>query len=284
MMRRMRRAMHQVFKDAQAVVFLFDSVAECYSRAFSAALDVAKIHIIPNGYEGRIDNSVPSSSDRLNVLYTGTVVSYRYDTLLHALAEINSRAPATAQKLRFRFVGEGMQDVAKLAASLGLSNIVETAGPTSHAEITRLEREAHVLLVLGRLPTIAGHELFAGAKVFNYLKSNRPIVGVVPRDETRKVLEGVGVSTIANADSPAEIANLWERLIKVWSMGNLSAFLPHRDQCERYSAERQTEALARALTGDRPAQPFLHGQIEVPPSLRGRVAEGCASITEYGWN
>jgi hypothetical protein len=282
-MRRMRRTMHQIFKDAQAAVFLFDSVAECYSRAFPDALDLAKIHIIPNGFEGRIDNSRPSSSDRLNVLYTGTVVSYRFDTLLHALAELNSKAPATAQKLHLRFIGEGMEDVTKLAASLGLSNIVKTAGPTSHAEITRLEREAHVLLVLGRLPTIVGHELFAGAKVFNYLKTNRPIFAVVPRDETRKVLERVGVSTIADANSPAEIANQLERLIGAWSMGKLPTLLPDRDQCERYSSERQTEALVRALTGDRPTQPFAHGRVEVPPSLRAQLAEGTARIRDYGW-
>src|SRR5258706_13644161 len=177
-----------------------------------------------------------------------------------------------------------MEDVAKLAARLGLSNIVETAGPTSHAEITRLEREAHALLVLGRIPAIAGHELFAGAKVFNYLKTNRPIFAVVPRDETRKVLERVGVLTIADADSPAEIANHLERLIKAWSSGTLPSLLPDHDQCECYSAERQTEALVRALEGDRPAQAFVHGRVEVPPSLRARVAEGAACMRDYGWN
>jgi hypothetical protein len=138
-------------------------------------------------------------------------------------------------------------------------------------------------LVLGRLPTIAGHELFAGAKVFNYLKTNRPIFAVVPRDETRKVLERVGVSTIADADSPAEIVNHLERLIEAWSMGNLPLLLPHRDQCASYSSERQTEALERALRGDRPAQPFVHGRVEVPPSLRAQVAEGAARIRDYGW-
>jgi len=282
-MRRMRRIMQRVLKDAQAVVFLFDSVAECYSRAFPDALDPAKIHIIPNGYEGCIDNSVPSRGDRLNVLYTGTVVSYRYDTLLHALAELNSKAPVTAQKLLLRFIGEGMEDVAKLAARLGLSNIVETAGPTSHAEITRLEREAHALLVLGRLSTITGHELFAGAKVFNYLKTNRPVLAVVPRDETRKVLERVGVSTIADADSPAEIANQLERLIKVWSSGILPSLLPHRDQCEWYSAERQTEALERALTGAPASPPFVRGSVAVPPSLLATVTSSATHVSDYSW-
>jgi glycosyl transferase family 4 len=282
-MRRMRRTMHRLFEDAQSVVFLFDSVAECYSRAFPDVLDPRKIHIIPNGYEGGIDDSLALGGDRLNVLYTGTVVSYRYDTLLHTLAELNGKSPATTQKLRFRFIGEGMEDVARLAAKLGLSNIVETAGPTSHAEITRFEREADALLVLGRLPTITGHELFAGAKVFSYLKTNRPILAVVPGDETRKVLERVGVSTIADADSPAEIAYQLERVLEAWSVGNLPSLLPRRDQCEWYSAERQTDMLVRALTGDRPLQPFVHGRVEVPPSLRGEVLASASRVKEYGW-
>ena len=107
--------------------------------------------------------------------------------------------------LRFRFVGEGMDDLAKQAAMLGLSDIVVTSGPASHAEITRLEREADAFLVFGRLSSIKGHELFAGAKVFNYLKANRPILGVLPQDETRKILERVGISTIADAASPVDI-------------------------------------------------------------------------------
>jgi hypothetical protein len=105
----------------------------------------------------------------------------------------------------------------------------------------------------------------------------------VPRDETRKVLERIGVSTIADADSPAEITNQLERLIKVWSSGTLSSLLPHRDQCEYYSAERQTEALVQALTGGRPAQRFVHGRVEVPPSLRAQVAEAASHIRNYGW-
>ena len=202
---RMRRTMYQLFKNSQSIVFLFDSVAECYYRAFPGAIDPKKVHIIPNGYEGSIDNPAPPIGNTFNILYTGTVVSYRYDTLLKALVTLKNTHPTKAQRLKIKFVGEGMDELAKQAVDLGLSDIVETSGPTTHAEITRLEREAHVLLVLGRLSTIKGHELFAGAKLFNYLKANRPIFGVLPDDETRKVLQHVGVSSIADADSPVEI-------------------------------------------------------------------------------
>src|SRR5262249_49334523 len=151
--------------------------------------------------------------------------------------------PVRAQQLRFIFVGEGMDDLVKEAARLSLSEIVETMGPTSHGEILRLQREAHAFLVLGRLSTIKGHELFAGAKLFEYLKGRRPIFAVLPQDETRKILQRVGVSTVAEVDSPSEIVSVLRKLWDAWFKGNLQSFLPDTAKCEFYSVERQTEAL-----------------------------------------
>jgi len=167
-----------------------------------------------------------------------------------------------------------MEGLANEAAALGLSDVIETAGPTSHAEIARLQRGAHALLVLGRLPTIRGYELLAGAKLFDYLKAGRPIVGVLPPDETKKILQRVGVSTIADADSPAEIVAVFLRLLDAWSTGTLSSLVPNRVACEAYSAERQAAALVRALEGVPAAEPFVPGSVEIPPSLRDEIGKG----------
>ena len=86
LMRRMRRTMYQIFKNAQAIVFLFDSVAECYYRAFPGAIDSKKVHIIPNGFEGIIDSPEPPTGNTFNLLYTGTVVSYRATTRFSRLS------------------------------------------------------------------------------------------------------------------------------------------------------------------------------------------------------
>ena len=71
----------------------------------------------------------------------------------------------------------------------------------SHAEVARLQREAHALLMLERRPSHTGYELLAGAKLFGYLKAGKPILGFVPHGEAERVLRDVGVSTIAEATS-----------------------------------------------------------------------------------
>ena len=67
-----------------------------------------------------------------------------------------------------------------------------------------------------------GYELFAGAKLFGYLKAGMPILGVLPSDETRKVLLRVGVRTVADIDSPAEIAGVLSDLVIAWSAAEIT--------------------------------------------------------------
>lgn len=268
-----RRTLFRLLEGAQAITFRYHTEAECYWRAYRGALDVARIHIIPNGYEGAINECIVPDGEKCKVLYAGTLASYRYDALLQALQRLKTSDPARAMQLRLLFVGEGTEALADEAAVLGLSDIIETSGPTSHAAIARLQQEAHALLVLGRPPTMKGYELFAGAKLFGYLKAGRPIVGVLPPDETKKILQRVGVSTVAAADAPAEIVAVFRELLDAWSGGTLSALVPDATACKAYSAERQTAALVCALEGKAAAEPFVPHAVEVPPSLSGDIGD-----------
>lgn len=271
-----QRTMHRILGGARAAVFLYDTMAECYWRLYRGALDASKIHIIPNGYDGTMESFAASVGDKCTIVHTGTLFSYRYDTLLQALHCLKKSDPARARQLHLLFVGEGTEALANEVSALGLSDIVATTGPVSHAESTRLQREAHALLVLGRPQTMKGHELFAGAKLFGYLKASRPIVGVLPQDETNKILHRVGVSTVANVESPSEIVAVLRQLLAAWSAGTLSSLVPDRAACEIYSAERQTAALVRALDGAPAAEPFIPGSAEIPPSLRRAIdSAGC---------
>jgi len=247
-----QRIMRRMFEGAQAVVFLFESIAECYARAFPESLDRTKVHIIPNGFDGTVEKFVHVSADRCKVLYAGTLNTYRYDTLLEGLIRFRSKDPQRAMLLQLLFVGDNLEEFAMRVTDLDLMDLIKIAPPVPHAEVRRLQQEAHALLVLGRTSDRKGHELVAGAKVFGYLQSGRPIIGVVPRDETRRILEQVGNSTIADADSPDEVVAVLENLIDAWSNRTLESLVPNRAACEAYSSSRQISALIAALVGASP--------------------------------
>lgn len=269
--RRDRLKFRQMLQGAAALVFRYHAEAECYWRSYAGALDPSTVHIIPNGYDGPLDDSQVGRGEKCMVLYTGTLSSYRYDTVLQSLRTFKDRDPDGAGRLSLVFVGEGADALRREAESCGVGDIVEARGPVSHEETTTLQRNADALLALGRPSCMKGYELFAGAKVFEYLKARKPIIGVLPQDETRNILRRVKVPTIADVESPSEIIGVLQRLIEAWRSGGTRALLPDRAACAAYSAERQTAALARALEGAPAMEPFIPGAVEIPASVRADI-------------
>ena len=268
-MRRDRRLLWGLLAGARAIIFRYESEAECYWRAYPHALDAGRVHVIPNGYEGDIAPFRIAPGDRCTVLYTGTLTQYRYDTLLDALRTLRRDHPVEAAQLSLLFVGEGVADLQHEIARHDLDEMVHSRGPVSAEEVDRLHGEAHALLLLGVRP-FRGYEL-VGSKVFGYLKSARPILGVLPHDETRNVLRSVGVTTIGDINRPADIVAVFRRLLRAWSQGRLAELLPDRDACASYSSARQAESFVRALAGQPPLTRFVPGRADVPGSLRSLI-------------
>jgi hypothetical protein len=269
--RRDRQGMYRLLQGAQSVVFRHATEAECFWRAYSGALQARKIHLIPNGFEGSVQEFIPPVGDKCIILYTGTLSSYRFSTLLEAVTILKQAEPGLTKSLRLLFVGEGARLLAEEAVTRGISDIVEMRNTVRHSELALLYSRSAALLVLGREPVIKGHELLVGAKLFEYLKAGRPIIGVLLEDQTRRELESVGVKTIANADSPDQIVDLIRHIFDLWSMGTLASLVPDRKSCEAYSSDRQTAALVRALEGVPAEEAFVPGTHDIPPSLRGTI-------------
>jgi hypothetical protein len=270
-----RRNMYRLLANAQAVIFTYESVAQCFWTAYRGALKKDRIHLIPNGFEGPIEEfTVPTHSDRCEILYAGTLSSYDYEPFLISIQRFKELDASLSTKLHVRFVGEGMDNVARRAATLGLADIVETSEAVTHSEVVNLQKQAHALLIFGRPKEMKGHELFAGAKLFGYLKSGKPILGVLPHDETKRILEYVGVSTIASVDSIAEILAALKQLLSAYCSHRLFSLVPNRSACLVFSAERQAQDLLPALEGRPPAKLFAPGTAKIPPSLRADIPEG----------
>lgn len=247
--RKVQCIMRQILERARAVVFLFDSVAECYLRNYPGAIDEKKIHIIPNGFEGELDDFKINPSEKCTILYSGTLSTYRYDTLLQGLQILKQKHPLLANQVRILFVGDSNQPLKKEATKIGLTDIIDTRDPVPYQEVQKIQKKAHAFLILGRQADVKGHELVAGAKLFGYLQARRPIIGVLPYDETRNVLINVGVQTIADVEFPEEIATVFNQVIKGWLDGRLEILLPDPLKCEIYSIKRQRDALIEALEG-----------------------------------
>jgi len=265
-----RRRMFSLLQGAQSVIFRHAADAECFWRAYPKAFEAGNVHLIPNGYEGEIEEFVAPVGEKCTILYTGTMSApYHYDTLFESLSLLKQVDPARAKQLRFLFAGAGSQILKEQAEALGISNMVEVSGPIPQDEVARLGREAHALLALGLIPTVRGYELLVASKLFGYFKAGRPIIGVLPPDETKNFLKRVGVTTIADVNSVQEIIAVLCHVLDSWSRGALSSLVPDRKACKAFSAEVQTAALVRALEGKPALHQWMPGAVDIPPSLNG---------------
>ena len=268
-----RRTLYRLLKNAQAIIFRYETEAECYWRAYPGALDPQRIHLIPNGFDGTLDEPKTVRGEKCQILYTGTLSYYRYDTLLDALERLKKDDGSRIRQLRLLFVGEQSDSLYAEAAKRGLSDVVIPSPPVSHAEILNLQRESDALLMLEREQTMKGHELLAGAKLFGYLKAGRPIVGILPDGEAKKILRGVGVSTLADVKSVDGITKLFHRILRAWEEQSLSSLVPNPIACAAFSAEKQVAVLTRALEAQTPREQFVPGLAEVPASLRDMIGD-----------
>jgi glycosyltransferase involved in cell wall biosynthesis len=266
--------MSQIFEQAQSIVFLFNSVAECYLQAYPGIIDEQKIRIIPNGFEGALEEFSLPFGEKFTVLYTGTLGTYRYDTLLQGLQILKQSQPAIAKRLRLLFVGDGNEPLLWEATRVGLNDIIDTMGVVPYKEVQRMQHESHALLILGRPSEIRGHKLVAGAKLFEYLKARRPIIGILPQDETRNILKNVGVSTIPDVESPSAIALVFQRVLEAWINGSLDTLLPDPVKCATYSIEHQGVVLVDALEGKVSSKPFVSATLNHPlKCLREEISQ-----------
>jgi glycosyltransferase involved in cell wall biosynthesis len=263
-----RNRLGRYLAQAQAVVLLHGTFAACYLTQYPRHLSEEKIHLIPNGFEPNgQEHPMPPKGSHLSIFYVGTLDSRRYDTFLSVLVRLREKQNLSS-RVRVTFVGTDDSLASRMAREMGLGEMVRFLPTTPFAVVNRMMQASHALLLLGEKP-MPGYEMFASSKIFQYLAVRRPILGILPRNEARQILERVGAGPVADVDSPEDIEAALLALLDAWETGTLHRFLPNQELLKDYSEPKLTEALTRALSGQAPLHPYRRGEASVPASLRG---------------
>ncbi len=144
----------------------------------------SRVRHLPNGFEPDLvpDTAPASDADHFTIAFTGTLSQMPdTETFLEALHDLLAHRAEARRRVRARLIGPfevGYQD---RAIALGLSGIVEFAGPRSHGETRSLQRRAD-LLVLWK-PRGEGYRTMVPGKLYEYLDSARPTIALLPADE-----------------------------------------------------------------------------------------------------
>lgn len=207
----------------------------------------AYAQLIWNGFDpADFESAAPAvSRERFVIGYAGNMNASRNpEALWQALAQL--READAIPKLAVEFVGNVDPVVQASAERHGVADLLTVQPYLPHADaVAFMRRCALLLLVINRVP---GNEGIVTGKVFEYLGTQRPILGLgPPHGDAAPLLADPEAGQMFGYEAVAEVAAMVRRQYEAWDQGSPLAGAA-ADALEPYSRRGQAHALADLLT------------------------------------
>lgn len=221
-------------------------VSEAMRRDLAAIEPRANLVVLPNGFDpADFPSPAPKvEANAFTILYTGNLNAARDpEALWRSLARLE--APRTMSRLRVRLVGNIDPSVLASAEAAGVAELVETAPYVPHGEAIALMRQsAMLLLVINRVP---GAEGIVTGKVFEYVASGRPVLGLGPTGgDAAEILRASEAGVLLDWDDAGGVAEFVRAQYDAWEAG-ASREGASVESAAPYSRRAQTGELAKIL-------------------------------------
>jgi len=238
-----------LLEQADRNITVSQEAVEDYVRRFD--LVQANIISITNGYDEADYVNLKIPTKRLShfmINHSGLLhVGRSIDAVLEALQQLGDEGSIDLDCVRFRIVGESRQYEPKaVARKFGLESIIIETGYISHKEALQANLESNLLLLL-----VGGedekYKMAYTGKIFDYLRSGRPILALGPKDgAVDRVLRETGHGETFRSTQIPEIKAMILREYRRWQSGQAVPLL-HSPKIERFERKYLTGKLAEKL-------------------------------------
>ena len=230
----------RVLENADYVVTVSDSIRNLFSNK-SRKIDLRKVLVVPNGYdEDDFRDSSEPGTDPFVISYTGTINDeyYPLDPFLHVMERIS----AGGRKIKLRFVGKvAPLALQKIKAATGIQT--EFIDYVPHEESVKYLMKSNALLLI--IPDIAENAGILTGKLFEYLGSGRPIIGIGPsKGDAAAIIRECGCGDMFDYSDETGL----EKHVRVVLQGtDTKKAVPDRVKIEQYSRRSQASAIAELI-------------------------------------
>lgn len=208
----------------------------------------AQVARVPNGYDGDDARSVAAlapGASPMRFVHAGMLTQKRSAVpFLEALAAFFERRPQARPDVEVEFVGAREDENERAAARLSLTDRVRFRASLAHDEVLRLERQAHVLLLIKHADS--RYDGLVPGKLYEYIGLARPVLALAPAGEARSLVESLRRGETAGPSDVADIARKIDVLYGRYRDGSLDRtydLSPAPD----FERSRQAGELARIL-------------------------------------
>ncbi len=230
-----------VLRRATAGTVVSRAMQDQLSRLTDMPLTVIENGFDPADFEGI---ATGTATDEFVLSHVGNLNDARNPKALwEALARLD--VEETMPKLRLSFVGNVEPAVLSSAARHGLNERISTMRYIPHADAVKRMKSATMLLL--SINRVQGAEGIVTGKVYEYVASRRPVLGIGPTEgDAARVLHDSGAGVLFDFDDAAGIAAHLRRSYDDWASGT-----PLEGAAEaamlRYSRREQAAEMAALL-------------------------------------
>jgi glycosyltransferase involved in cell wall biosynthesis len=173
-------------------------------------IDPGKCHIVPNGYDPTdFKDLIKSENATFTICYTGTMANtYDPEVFINALAKL--KETNTESNIKLQMIGYISDNIKSL-----ISNKIpglELIPNVPHNEIVKYQKNADLLLLV--IPDIKHAEGILTGKIFEYLASGNPIIGIGPENgDAAKIIDQCNAGKFFDRNKQKEITKYLENCI-----------------------------------------------------------------------
>lgn len=244
-----------VLSGSSAIVTTTQSGAKLLTKKYPKKRN--KVFTVYNGYDekdfsGHAESKkVGGAQRKLVISHVGSLYGDRSPApFLKGLATFLENEFPRHVAISVRFIGQVSQfmDVFEAYKHLGVVELKETV---DHPMAIEMMKNSDVLLLIQP----EKHKKVIPGKVFEYLASRRPILGIVPRDgEVAELLRKVGNAWVVDVRDEEEICQCLNEIYEIWRPWQIVGKTDQEyvRKFERKSLTAQLCKIFAAVAGDRP--------------------------------
>jgi glycosyltransferase involved in cell wall biosynthesis len=247
----------KLLETADKVISVKKTTIEELLKEFSG-IKKSKFNLITNGYDPNDFVGLNlNKGSKFVITYTGTISDKYYyspESFLKAVGELVAEQKILKEHLEIKFIGllisRYKERFLKLIHDLDLNDVIQIIGQRNHRECIEYQYNADLLLYIIESPD--GRDIsyqFAGvlpAKIFEYIYSGVPILGIVPPGFEADLLKKTGTGFIAEPNDVNSIKKAVLDIFKMYKNGTLS-ITPNTSEIKKYDRKHLTRDLAKVF-------------------------------------
>ena len=238
----------QILSNASAIVYLTQRMRDNF-RALQPQIIDSPFRIIPNGYDEADFKGFQAQkhgAGKLRILYTGSFYDrIQPDNLWRSISELINEHIIDPSKLEIIIMGNNNKPFV-LGTYIDddvIQSIVQFLPFTPHRECIRQMQFTDLLLIY--IPSGSNSQSILTGKLFDYLRSGKPILTIAPIDGlAAELVSQAGTGFVADYADIEDIKTQIQKLWAMWIDGTLQEIKANETYINQFARQQQASVLS----------------------------------------